>query len=566
MVTGSSSKMVQLWDMKKAIVLKELEGHDGAVSALAVSKDGQLIASGDQNGEVIAWDANIGVSLSKTIPAHVYKSVTSLDFCPDGSMLATAGANGQIKLFSTKTWNSESENLHHLRSVRSGCIICVRYSPSGELLAIATSGDIQIYNTRTRTRVINFEAHSRDNISLAWMPDGTRLFSAGGRVDPSIREWDPSTWKQVGGPWNGHLKPIDSISLNSSGTLLASASQDKCVRIWRLSESDQRTIDSEFKHELPVSCVTFSADDRHILSSSGRTISEWPLSKNAITEDDPKDVPKDVPKDFLVEQVTDQAHAHSDFEVFAMNPNARDACIALNLPTAEKVLNEEIDADSNNYISYANRALIMARKCDWDRALLDSIKSVSIQPSFTGHVSKGIALCGKGQVRAANTAFDLASVFTNGDLKISHFLYLIKTISLFNANEHEEAMLRIGELAVSPNVDIVACRIVETYLRIQLGMIALRNACHSEAIDHFNAAVNASASFHQLAIHSTHKEFIVLFGWNLKSLWQTAIQQQCRALIRAGRIGAAVESYQSLMDKSDESTKASLRAWFSDLK
>jgi WD40 repeat protein len=324
MVTGSSSKMVQLWDMKKAVVLKELEGHDGEVSALAVSQDGQLIASGDRNGEVIAWDANIGVSLSKTIPAHVYKGVTSLDFCPDGSMLATAGANGQIKLFSTKTWDSESENLHDLRSFRSG-FICVRYSPSGELLAIATSENIQIYNTRTRTRVIKFDAHSRDNVSLAWMPDGTRLFSAGGRVDPSIREWDPSTWKQVGGPWNGHLKPIDSISLNSSGTLLASASQDKRVRLWRLSESDQRTIDSEFKHELPVSCVTFSADDRHILSSSGRTISEWPLFNNAITEDDPKD--------FLVEQVTDQvilfhlcalssskhlsyakAHAHSDFE------------------------------------------------------------------------------------------------------------------------------------------------------------------------------------------------------------------------------------------------------------
>jgi hypothetical protein len=57
-----------------------------------------------------------------------------------------------------------------------------------------------------------------------------------------------------------------------------------------------------------------------------------------------------------------------------MNPRARDACIASKLPTAEKVLNQEIDADANNYISYANRALIMARKSDWDRALLDSIK------------------------------------------------------------------------------------------------------------------------------------------------------------------------------------------------
>jgi WD40 repeat protein len=139
--------MVYLWDMKKAIVLKKLEGHGYAVSALAVSQDGQLIASGDQRGTVIAWDANIGESL-KPIRAHEYRSVTSLDFCPDGSMLATACAN-QIRLFSTKTWDSEADNIC-LESHLIECCYSVRYSPSGELLAIATSDDIQIYNTRTR--------------------------------------------------------------------------------------------------------------------------------------------------------------------------------------------------------------------------------------------------------------------------------------------------------------------------------------------------------------------------------------------------------------------------------
>lgn len=56
--------------------------------------------------------------------------------------------------------------------------------------------------------------------------------------------------------------------------------------------------------------------------------------------------------------------------------------------------------------------------------------------------------------------------------------------------------------------------------------------------------------------------FLQLFGWDLESLWQNANQQQCQALFRAGRIGAAVESYQSTMDKSDEETKARLSAWF----
>ncbi|KAG2351133.1 hypothetical protein BDR07DRAFT_1446605 [Suillus spraguei] len=207
----------------------------------------------------------------------------------------------------------------------------------------------------------------------------------------------------------------------------------------------------------------------------------------------------------------------------------------------------------------------MARKCNWDKALQDAIRSVSIQPSLAGHISKAIAFCGKRQVVAARMSFDLASIFTNGDLMTDHFLFLIKAIALFNANEHQEAMSRIGELAACPNINPVACRIVEAYLRVQLGNIALDGVRYNEAVKHFTSAVNASTFFYKLPIHSTYDEFIALFGWDLKSLWLTANQQQCYALFRAGSSGAAIESYQSVMDKADEDVKADLRAWFTAL-
>jgi hypothetical protein len=35
-----------------------------------------------------------------------------------------------------------------------------------------------------------------------------------------------------------------------------------------------------------------------------------------------------------------------------------------------------------------------------------------------------------------------------------------------------------------------------------------------------------------------------LFGWDLKSLWQTANKQYCVSLLREGRLGEALESYQ----------------------
>ncbi|KAG2337648.1 hypothetical protein BDR05DRAFT_762394 [Suillus weaverae] len=68
----------------------------------------------------------------------------------------------------------------------------------------------------------------------------------------------------------------------------------------------------------------------------------------------------------------------------------------------------------------------MARKHDWDHALQDAIKSISIQPSFTGYISKGIALCGKGHIRDARAAFDVMFMYTDQDSETVHFLLLIK--------------------------------------------------------------------------------------------------------------------------------------------
>jgi WD40 repeat protein len=146
---------------------------------------------------------------------------------------------------------------------------------SGELLVIAANEKkLQFRHQETR-HVIQASASSLQGsqiIQLVTRVDarcGTRLLTGGNRV----REWDATTWKQVGDPWTGHTDHINAIAIHPAGTLVASTSSDSHTRLWQLS--DRQTI-AVFKHSLTNSCVTFSMDGNHIFSGgSDKMIPEW---------------------------------------------------------------------------------------------------------------------------------------------------------------------------------------------------------------------------------------------------------------------------------------------------
>jgi WD40 repeat protein len=270
MVTASYDRTLRLWDLEGGVVLKIMEGHRFPARRVAVSRDGQFIASGDDGGELIAWNRE-GEPLTQPIKIHS-REIWWLDFSPDGTLLASGSLDSTVELWNTKIWQVQGDPINCGAQIN-----CVRYSPSGEYLAIATSTDIQIWHSGTRKRISRFQGHNAFNgalnFSLVWTLDGTRLFSTGSDPDPTIREWDTSTWRQVGEPWKGHADVIFVVAVNPAGTLLASASKDRQVRLWRFS--NRRTI-TIFKHTQDAYFVTFSPDGKHVLSGGrDNMISKW---------------------------------------------------------------------------------------------------------------------------------------------------------------------------------------------------------------------------------------------------------------------------------------------------
>ncbi|KAG1764476.1 hypothetical protein EV702DRAFT_1215441 [Suillus placidus] len=167
-------------------------------------------------------------------------------------------------------------------------------------------------------------------------------------------------------------------------------------------------------------------------------------------------------------------------------------------------------------------------------------------------------LGGKDSIRRRIHVHQPFSSLDKGGSNSSRIFPVFQAIALFSADQHDEAMLLIKELAAAyPTTDIFACRVVETYICVQLGIKAFDSVCHDEAADHFTAAVNSGA-FSSKYVREIYEELTMLFGWDLKSLCLTTHQKRCQAFLSAGKPD---EAHKFLMDAIDESAKASCLDW-----
>jgi WD40 repeat protein len=184
-----------IWDLSSGSLVRKLEGEKNRWGmALAWSPDGRYLAAG--RVAVTIWDAENGEKVS-TFEGH-RDFVRDLAFSPDGRLLASASMDKTVRVWSLGLGKS----LHTFRPAdfvvftKNGTVAspisvpmtCVCFSPDGTALASGGADRVvRLWDIKTGEMLRRFEGHRMTIMAVSFSPDGRRLGSAS--LDHTIRVW-----------------------------------------------------------------------------------------------------------------------------------------------------------------------------------------------------------------------------------------------------------------------------------------------------------------------------------------------------------------------------------------
>ncbi len=88
--------IIQFWDL--AVGARDgprLFGHNSSIRRIALSSDGRILATGDQNGSILLWDVGTRERLGPPMKGH-RRRISGLSFSHDGNLLVSASEDAVV--------------------------------------------------------------------------------------------------------------------------------------------------------------------------------------------------------------------------------------------------------------------------------------------------------------------------------------------------------------------------------------------------------------------------------------------------------------------------------------
>jgi WD40 repeat protein/serine/threonine protein kinase len=230
-----------------------------SVNAVAISKDGKLIAAAGDDGKVRLWKNN-----DYKMPAFTLGDskdiVRSIAISPNGHIVASSGDDNTIHLWNTSNGNS----LHKLKG-HGGSVFRILFSEDGQTL-VSASGDKTIrfwdvVDGREKKRLI-FPDKSEAMINIS---PNLRLVAFYLDTSKRVRLWDLDENRVI--EMRGDKFVVQGGGFSPDNSVLALGSKDGAVRLYNAENGEQTRVLQSISKE--TGDVVFNSNGQIVGASYG---------------------------------------------------------------------------------------------------------------------------------------------------------------------------------------------------------------------------------------------------------------------------------------------------------
>lgn len=246
-------------------------GHSLGVNCISFAPDGSWLASAGADNSVIVWQTSSSKQLRALNGHNGY--VRSVVISRDGRWIASGSNDRTVKLWEAASGHEVFNLVGH-----NGPVVSLAISSDNRWLASGSvDKTIKIWDLKTGKEIRTLDKHTAPLSAMAFSRSSSFFVSA---ADHDVIVWNTKNWeaKQT---FSRSTTPISTLAITNDETSIASASTDGTVLFWQLGAERERFA---FKHNLSSALTLGFTADSLIAIHSDRGIDTWDLNKGDLRQ------------------------------------------------------------------------------------------------------------------------------------------------------------------------------------------------------------------------------------------------------------------------------------------
>lgn len=273
--SAGDDHMLRSWDLASSLETKSTAPRRKLVSCVAVSPDGQWVAAGGYDDDIVVYDAQT-LNPIATLKGHTH-DIRAIAFSEDGRMLATGGRDKSIRLWNVPAFDMAGVLEGHTDTVRA-----LLWTADGQLVSGGSDRRVLVWDQSGKIARERLEPEGVH--SLAFAPAGLQIPSINSNqgTSKSLVNLDH---RSVHGTLD-HPENAQYIMKINSTELLAIGMNHGTVRTWHIP-TDQILFEAQHPG-LQIQSVAFSPDGQTLaVAGTEQALHLWHVAtgRNVLTFD-----------------------------------------------------------------------------------------------------------------------------------------------------------------------------------------------------------------------------------------------------------------------------------------